>query len=493
MTISRRDFIERSACALGMAAFATQIERFGIISANAQTHSRNAGGGPYKALVLLFMAGGNDANNVVIPNHSDATVSNYAAYSAARSSQGLALAQSSLLPISVPSIGGLTYGLHPSFGPITGGANNGIYEFWAQGKMAIVSNVGSLVAPMTKQQYQNGSVPKPFQLFSHSDQIAQAHTSIANTQAFTGWGGRISDKMNAAANPSAIIPMVTSIAGNALFTNGMETLPMTIGSANNTGTSNLRNVLNPSGFTNTGGAARRISFDQLRTFDLDSDYISAASHVTNMAMAANAALQDTQEVTVTFPNNSIGLQLKQVARLIKERADLSINRQVFFVQIGGFDTHTNQLGTQANLLGQMSQAVRAFFDEMAVQQMENDVTLFSLSDFSRTFNPAGTGGTVGTDHAWASHSFVIGGGVAGGNIYGMPTSNGTPFPTLTMGASGPDDTDSSSSARGRWIPTTSVDQYGATLARWFGLPESELTSVFPNIGNFPVWDLGFMG
>jgi uncharacterized protein (DUF1501 family) len=140
----------------------------------------------------------------------------------------------------------------------------------------------------------------------------------------------------------------------------------------------------------------------------------------------------------------------------------------------------------------MSQAIRAFYDEMTAQTMQNDVTLFSLSDFSRTFNPAGTGSGVGTDHAWASHAFVVGGSVNGGNFYGMPTSNGTPFPTLTIGAAGPDDTDSSSGARGRWIPTTSVDQYAATLARWFDLPENEIASVFPNIGNFASSDLGFM-
>ncbi len=491
MKQSRRDFIKKSGCALSMAAFATQVERFGMINVLANSPAAPAGG-PYKALVLLFMAGGNDANNVVIPNHSSSTISNYAAYSAVRSPQGLALSQASLLPISVPAMGGLTYGLHPSFGPISGGTNNGIHELWGQGKMAIVTNVGSLVAPMTKQEYQNGSVPKPFQLFSHSDQISQAQTAIANTQAFTGWGGRIADKMNESNNPGGLIPMVTSISGSQLFTNGQTTQPMAIGAANNTGTPNLKDVLNPRGFTNTGGAARLTSFNELRSYDLSSKYIQAASNVTDLAMAANAALQTSQEVTATFPNTSIGLQLKQVARLIKKRSDLSICRQVFFVQIGGFDTHTNQLGTQVSILGQMSQAIRSFYDEMTAQSMQDDVTLFSLSDFSRTFNPAGTGSGVGTDHAWASHAFVVGGSVNGGNFYGMPTSNGTPFPTLTIGASGPDDTDSNSGARGRWIPTTSVDQYAATLARWFDLPEGEIANVFPNIGNFASSDLGFL-
>ncbi len=421
MKQSRRDFIKKGGCALSMTAFATQVERFGLMNVLANGPAGSSFGGPYKALVLLFMAGGNDANNTVIPIHSSTSVSNYAAYTAARASQGLALPIDSLRPIAVPAMGGLSYGLHGSFGTVAGGINNGIHELWAQGKMAIVTNVGSLVEPMTKAQYQNGSVPKPYQLFSHSDQISQAHTAISNAQAFTGWGGRIADKMNQSSNPGGLIPMVTSISGAQLFTNGQSTQPLAISSANNTGASNLKDVLNPRGFTNTGGTARLASFNELRDYDLSSKYIEAASNVTDLAMAANTALQTTQEVTVPFPNNNIGLQLKQVARLIKNRSALSIGRQVFFVQIGGFDTHTNQLGAQTSLLGQMSQAMRSFYDEMTAQSMQNDVTLFTLSDFSRTFNPAGSGGGVGSDHAWASHAFVIGGSVNGGNFYGMPT------------------------------------------------------------------------
>jgi uncharacterized protein (DUF1501 family) len=389
-------------------------------------------------------------------------------------------------------MGGLTYGLHPSLGPV-GGLNNGIHELWAQGKCAIVPNCGSLVAPMTKAQYQNNSVQKPYQLFSHSDQIAQNHTSIANSQSFTGWGGRVSDKLTPSSNPAGLVPMITSIAGAQLFTAGQSTLPMAIAQANNTGTPNLANVLNPQGFNNTAPSqARLAAFNQLRTIDLESNFVAAASHVTDLAMTANAALQTSQEVTVTFPNTSIGLQLKQVARLVKKRLDLNINRQIFYCQIGGFDNHNNQLVTHANLLSQFSQAVRAFYDEMVVQGVSNEVTTFTLSDFSRTLNPAGSGASVGSDHAWANHMFVIGGSVGGGDFYGMNTSNGTPFPTLTIGTNGPDDTNSGTGARGRWIPTTSVEQYAATLARWFGLQEADMPSVFPNLGNFSSSDLGFM-
>ena len=202
-------------------------------------------------------------------------------------------------------------------------------------------------------------------------------------------------------------------------------------------------------------------------------------------MQANSALQVTQEVTVTFPNTGIGRQLKQVARLIKERNDLSVFRQIFYVQIGGFDTHTNQPANQSNLFIQLSQAMRAFYEEMVVQGTQNNVTLFTLSDFGRTLNPAGSGTGVGSDHAWGNHMFVMGGAVAGGDFYGSlrPDGTGTYFPSFVLGGS--DDTDSGTSPRGRWIPTTSVDQYAVRFARWFGLLPADEAAVFPNLANFP--------
>ncbi len=170
-----------------------------------------------------------------------------------------------------------------------------------------------------------------------------------------------------------------------------------------------------------------------------------------------------------------------------------MNRQIFYCQIGGFDTHTGEPAQHVNLFTQFSQAARAFYDELGTvsQNVQNDVTLCTLSDFGRTMQPAGSGTGVGTDHAWGNHMIVIGGSVFGGNFYGMNTAtNGTPFPHLQLG--GQDDTDSGTNPRGRWIPTTSVDQYAATIARWFGLPENEMASVFPNIGNFATSNLGFM-
>ena len=499
MKQNRREFLIKSGCALSMTAVATQMRHFGLMSALAQKAddaNENVVPSDYRALVCVFLSGGNDGNNVLIPNHSDATISNYTAYSNARSTQSLALPQASLLPISVPRMGNLAYGLHPNLGPQTINGtnivNNGIHELWntggGQGKMAIVTNVGTLVAPMTKVQYQNNTVQKPFQLFSHSDQVSQYQGGRSDVESFTGWGGRISDLRTSTDNPSGLVPMITSISGAQLFTSGQTTLPLAIANAG----TGLNNVLNPAGYNATAASQARLSaFNSLRGVDLSSQVIAAASNVTNQAIAANNALQTFQEVTAPFPNTNIGSQLKQVARLIKKRTDLSVNRQVFFVQLGGFDTHTGQLNQQATLMTQLSQAMRAFYDEMVVQGISDKVTQFTMADFSRTFNPAGTGaGTVGTDHAWANHHFIIGGGITASDFYGINTTNGTPFPQLVF--NGPDDADSGTGARGRWIPTTSVEQYAATLARWYGLPDANLASVFPRIGNFTNTNLGFM-
>jgi uncharacterized protein (DUF1501 family) len=195
-------------------------------------------------------------------------------------------------------------------------------------------------------------------------------------------------------------------------------------------------------------------------------------------------------LATVFPNTTLGNQLKQVAKVIKFNAGspaLGLNRQIFFCQLGGFDTHQNQVNSQANLLIQVSQAVKAFYDATIELGVEQQVTTFTLSDFGRTLQPAGTGvGVVGSDHAWGNHHFVIGGAVSGGDFYGMPGPNGTVFPVLQLG--GPSDTDN----RGRWIPTASVEQYAATLATWFGVRTADLPVVFPNIGRFASANLGFL-
>lgn len=490
MKTNRRDFLAKSGCALTMTALASQSEYFGLLNTLAQKSNDPDESTPptdYRALVCVFFMGGNDGNNTIIPNHNDASVSGYSAYAAARSAQGLAIPQNSLLPVSVPRIGGLSYGLHPSFGPVTGAVNNGLHELWAQQKMAVVTNVGTLVQPLTRLQYQSGSAPRPRQLFSHTDQTNQHQNARADMVVLSGWGGRISDRMTIPANPNRLIPTMSSIAGTRLFTVGETTQPLAVGPA----PAPLSSILALTGYNNTPVTNARLNaLTAALDLDTTNDLVIASSSIHREAIRISQSLNNNSEVTVTFPNNDFGNSLKQIARLIKNRSALGLTRQIFFCTLDGFDTHTTQLTAQAGLFSRFSQSSRAFYDEMTAQGLSDKVTLFTMSDFGRTFNPGGSGSNVGSDHAWANHSFVIGGSVLGGDFYGMNTSNGTPFPTLVQ--NGPDDADGGSAARGRWIPTTSVEQYANTLAGWFGLDAADTAYVFPNLQNFPATNLGFM-
>lgn len=490
MQNDRRDFICRSAKALTMASLASGMGVFGQVTALAQKvpFSRAAEvPNDYRALVCIFLGGGNDANNMIVPNHSDANVSNYAAYAAARAPQGLALPQSSLLPIDVPRIGNLTYGLHPSFGPVTGGINNGLHGLWAQGKLAFVTNIGTLVMPLTRQQYQTNSGRRPMQLFSHTDQSNQQMNARSDVVVLSGWGGRIADRMTIPANPQRLIPMVNSIAGARVFTVGEERQPLAVGPA----PTPLNSLLSLLGYNGTPAANARLAALQAGMDLADvNDLVGASNDVHREAIRISTTLNQSAEVTTAFPNTEIGNQLKQIARIIKNRSTLQMNRQIFFCVLDGFDTHTAQLTGQGTLFSRLSQASRAFFDEMTAQGIADKVTQFTLSDFNRTFNPGGSGTNVGSDHAWAGHAMVVGGAVVSSDFYGMNTTNGTPFPTLVN--NGPDDADGGANARGRWIPTTSVEQYAATLSRWFGLSNSDLSYVYPNLENFPSSDLGFL-
>jgi uncharacterized protein (DUF1501 family) len=467
MQVTRREFLLQTgqAClgyALGASAFAAGIERFGLINAFAQ-------GTDYRALVCVFLAGGNDGNNMIVPRGT----TEYAAYATVRNASGLAIAYDTLLPITPASIAS-EFGLHPSL--------DSMKALWDAQRLAVVANVGPLVYPMTRQQYLAGAA-RPYQLFSHSDQIAQWQSAIADRVSPTGWGGRTAETF--AAHPSGF-PMITALSGG-LFVRGAETSPLTIPPAPTA----LNRVLVLNGFgTQPDEVARRSSMTYLRTIDTDRVLVGATSRTTQQALDIGQILSADVTITTAFPNTTLGNQLRQVAKVIKYNSissELQLNRQIFFCQLGGFDTHQNQVGTQASLLTQLSQAVRAFYDSTVELGLENQVTTFTLSDFGRTFQPAGTGaGVVGSDHAWGNHHFVAGGAVRGGDFYGEVGPGGTVFPVLQL--SGPSDTDN----RGRWIPTASVEQYAATLASWYGVPTTDLPLVFPNIGRFANASLGFM-
>jgi uncharacterized protein (DUF1501 family) len=465
--ITRREFLLQTghAClgyTLGAAAFVAGVDRFGLINAFAQ-------GTDYRALVCVFLAGGNDGNNLVVPT----TTTEYDAYAAARAASGLAIARDSLLPITPTGIGS-SFGLHPSLAELQ--------TLWNNRRLAVVCNVGPLVQPLSREDYLGGA-PRPYQLFSHSDQIAQWQSAIADRVGQTGWGGRTADRFDV--HPSGF-PTITALSGG-LFTRGQTSSALTIAPAPTA----LNQVLVLSGFGTTADeVARRTSLDFLRTLDTDHPLVASTSQTVSQALAIGSTLSSDVTLATVFPNTTLGNQLKQVAKVIKFNAGspaLGLNRQIFFCQLGGFDTHQNQVNSQANLLIQVSQAVKAFYDATIELGVEQQVTTFTLSDFGRTLQPAGTGvGVVGSDHAWGNHHFVIGGAVSGGDFYGMPGPNGTVFPVLQLG--GPSDTDN----RGRWIPTASVEQYAATLATWFGVRTADLPVVFPNIGRFASANLGFL-
>jgi uncharacterized protein (DUF1501 family) len=468
MATTRRDFLRNSACALGGMALASSVESFGMVHALTPQSATD-----YRALVCIFLNGGNDGNNLLV------SLDQYSEYATARGVD-LTIPEANLLQVS-PATGG-SYGFHPNVPEIR--------DLFNLGKIAVVTNVGPLVEPLTKATYQSGG-KKPVQLFSHSDQVGLFQTAIANEVSQTGWGGRVADLTNVL-NGAASFPQNISIAGINLLLTGATTRQLAIGDSNTAlnAVLPLNSPPGSSGYTAAQTAARRLSFDEMRALDLDRYLIKAASETRTSSLQTSQALAGVNPTLTTVfpsPSTSLSRQLLQVARLIKASTDptagINMKRQIFFCQIGGFDTHSAQRAGQDGLLLQISQAMNAFYNATIELGVEDKVTTFTLSDFGRTLQPAGTGAQAGSDHAWGNHHLVMGGAVLGRALVGS-------YPTLQLG--GPNDTDSGSNPRGRWIPTTSVEQFAATLATWYGLSSSDLTAVFPLIGRFATPNLGFM-
>jgi len=480
MSHSRRDFLVRTTCAaLGASAIQGTIRQFGLANLLA---TPNAVTGSYRALVCVLLNGGSDSNNMIVP--TDAAT--YGLYAAAR--PGLALPNAGQTggvlafnnaPASTP---GQTFGVHPSMPEI-----KSLYD---TNKLAVVTNVGPLVTPMTQSEYMSNSKPKPYALFSHSDQIQAWQSGRADIKVSTGWGGRAADSVASCNASGGGFPTITSIAGSSTFCIGLKR-PLSIG------TGSLTSVLVLNGFSGSAtDVARRSSMDYLRTIDQTATMIAAASATTQQAIDISAEFSTDPTINTVFPNTGLGNQLKQVAKVIKlvqNAPGITLSRQIFFVSQGGYDTHQDQPADQGNNFIDLSQALNAFYAATVELGLQDKITTFTHSDFGRTLQPSGSGTAIGTDHGWGSHQLVIGDAVAGGNFYGTPNgSTGQIFPVPTPG--GPDDTtNSSSNGRGRWIPTTGSDQYGGTLAKWFGVADLDMGSVFPNKDNFPTMDLGFLG
>ena len=414
------------------------------------------GSGPfsdYRALVCLFLFGGNDSFNMLVPR----SATEYDAYAASR--QNLAIAQADLLPIDSLNPDGALYGVHPSMA--------GLQTLFAQQSAAFVANVGPLIAPTTKAQYAAKSVPLPPQLFSHNDQQDQWHSLRGRALGDTGWAGRMADliRLNVASQQLATN---VSLAGNSLFQTGDQTVAYTMGATG---------PLAFQGFGGFSGEQRR-AFERIINATYDSVYARGFAEVQRRAVEAadrvTTAIAQAQTLTTQFPASPLGQQLQTVARLISVRDRLAMQRQVFFVSTGGFDSHDDQVVNQPNLLSNVSACLAAFYAATVELGVANAVTTFTQSDFGRTLTSNGDG----TDHAWGGVQIVVGQSVRGRRIYGS-------YPSLALNA--PADV-----GGGRMIPGVSSDQYAATLARWFGIADAELSRVAPNVGNFSERDLGFM-
>ena len=445
---SRRNFLRSAATLSTVAGFS----RLGLMNALAQSAP------DYKALVCVFLFGGNDSHNMLIPQ----SAAGFNAYKSIRGSLALPDGNAKLLPIS--AVNGTPYALTDGLASI--------FPLWAQQKLAAVANVGMLVQPTTRTQYLGGAVPVPTNLFSHADQVIAMQAGNPNGSGGTGWAGRIADAVQSL-NASSSFPPSISMAGSALSCTGniVQSASLIPG---------FDLTLNGmTAWPASAAAAKVQALQEILTFDTGLALVQSANRVHQDAITLNGMLKSLNAgapLSTVFPQTDIGMQVQQVAQIIRLRASTGMSRQVFFCSLGGFDTHSGESWGQWDLLRQVSDALMALYNATIEMGIPNQVTSFTESDFGRTLQPSGTG----SDHGWGSHHLVLGGAVKGGDVYGT-------FPTLAL--AGPDDANN----RGVLIPTSSIDQYGATMAKWFGVSPGAMSQVFPNLVNFPTSDLGFLG
>jgi uncharacterized protein (DUF1501 family) len=467
---SRRLFLRDAACgSLACATGSAMLTQFGLLNSALAQSCSYGGVSDYKALICVFLLGGNDSWNLLIP--SDAT--RYGVYSQARSgpAPGMAIAQNTLVPINVLNAAvGETYGLHPSAPELARLFNNG------NGAFAV--NVGTALQPTSKTQYLQPGYPVPPQLFSHADQQAQWQYGQPKQNGSTGWGGLLADRLHVL-NPGATIPMSISLSGQNRFQTGNLVQPYTISSSGPTSLS---------GYTGSTGPARLTALGEMLaetyTDPLSRTYAHTVSNALDYYNTMTTALAAAPALTTTFPaNNPLAAALAEIAKVISMRSLLNAKRQIFFVSYGSFDTHANQLVDQPKLLSTVSQALGAFYDcTVNDLRIPQSVTTFTLSEFARTLNSNGDG----TDHAWAGVQFLMGGAVKGQRLYGAQAASGRLFPDQTL--NGVD-----SLSRGQMIPAVSCDQYSATLASWLGVQDCDIATIFPYVRNFSTANLGFFG
>jgi len=454
MNIKRRSFIKKSILStVGSASWMASNNQFGLVSSALANSSNKAG--ENKSLVCLFLLGGNDSFNMVIPS-SDA---GHAIYASTR--QNMAIAKDTLLSITPANDLPESYGLNPALEPI--------HELFNQQKIAFINNVGALIQPVTKAEIALGNTPLPPQLFSHNDQQNHWQTAWPQQNQKTGWAGRMADLI---ADTSTELSMNISMFGTNTLQTGFNSTAYTMSADG----APLMAALSPSiqdGNEDRLALIQRLTQDA--THPMQKVYGNTISRAVDLAQLVNDALINAPEMLSYFTNqDDLSKQLAQVAQMIAVEQQLPQEKQIYLIGVGGWDTHDNQIVSHANSLTALSQAMTDFNDALASINKDSEVTTFTMSEFGRTLTSNGDG----TDHGWGGVQMVMGGAVNGGQFYGQ-------IPDLTLGSD--DDF-----ADGRMIPTTSMDQYVATIAKWFGLSDSELLDVFPNLENFETSDLGFM-
>lgn len=464
--ITRRRFLGQSACAgFSLSGLLSTMGTLRLLNASVAAQTAPPPG-DFKALVCLFLYGGNDANNVIVPRDT----AGYGAY--ARDRGILAIPRTGLIPLTLSGGDGRDFGLHPSLSRL-----GGIFN---AGRLGFVCNVGTLVAPITKAEFMSGGAAVPAYLFSHSDQQVQWQTSVLDTPRKIGWGGRLADLLQTL-NAGSQISMNISLAGTNYFQIGEEVFQYHV---SNDGSIGLNQYDAPWSPVVEQYAGARGILGQSYSHIFEQEYVN----VMGRAVANDTLLKSVLATVPMYSEkfaastnaegelNDFAGQLRMILRLISAQSALGMRRQIYFAALGGFDTHDDQLNDHAGLLHVLDNAVADFHQATIDLGVANNTTLFTASDFNRTYNSNGKG----SDHAWGSHHFVCGGAVQGGRLYGeMPV----------LETSGPSDTGD----RGAWIPGVSTDEYSATLAKWFGVAPGDLANVVPNIGRFARPDLGFMG
>ena len=447
--MKRRKFLGQMGCAaLGYTTLYSSLINLKAINAAALADSETAAEGGYKAMVCILLSGGNDSYNMLVPMDQN----QYRTYQTTRSN--LAIPRNDLLTLNSPHLAAGNYGVHPAMPEVK--------QLFDRQKLAFVTNVGTLIEPTTKEEFYSGRHPLPLGLFSHSDQIQQWQTGMPQQRTSTGWGGRVAELVQSM-NSNQKISMNISLSDTNVFQQGNEIFEYAI---------------SPGGAAGIYGSNSSWELDVIQQAALNSmldkqyqdiykqTYINTIKTSHDATVEFGEVMKQARTFNTPFTDNYISASFRMIARVISVQAELGFQRQIFFLNFGGWDHHDNVLGRQEEMLPVISKAMSEFQSAMEEINKAREVTTFTISDFGRTLTSNGNG----TDHAWGGHTMVMGGEVQGGRIYGQ-------YPSLEL--KNPLDL-----GNGVLIPTTSADEYFAELAMWFGVSKSDAMDLFPNLKNF---------